>query len=443
MALLLICVTTLTYGELPPPGNRCYCNDARACSREPYPGAVATQVAYSAAARSVSLVWDTDQSAAVQTPSGIIRGTSGPRGFNGRAVNIYGNNGAFPHIDADGSAHNGGVPQAGNLSLHLLALAHDIEALIPNASFTGYCLIDYEQWRASWNATGDAYRALSIAIAGGPSHTSEAQAQYEAAARTWFLATIATVRSARPGCSVGWYGYPTNALPHAITPAWTSYCAAHPDRCWFDHGGRSDRNGYLGSGGDAQRAINDNLCWLFAALDVITPSVYLGVQSNATNGNTTAYVSSTVQEAVRLAAAASRTDDGAGAGSVARRRVVPLAWHHYDDYWRIPPPTPRAALTVSDLTTELRTPLESGADGLLIWGAVAVGANASDPESAAALQLYADGPLASVVGTICGGETFECAGAAARPTAARRIQSANACHQCCEAMLGGSIRVSF
>lgn len=35
--------------------------------------------------RPVSLIWDTDLSASLQTPSGVIRGPAGPRGFNGYA----------------------------------------------------------------------------------------------------------------------------------------------------------------------------------------------------------------------------------------------------------------------------------------------------------------------------------------------------------------------
>ena len=364
--------------------------------------------------RVVSLVWDTDLSAAIDTPRPIIRGATklGPRGFNGDAVNIYGNNGAFPHIEADGTVQNGGVPQQGNLSLHLAKLTRDLGALIPNKTFTGYCLIDYEQWRAGWNATGEAYQTLSLSIAGGD--LAKAKTQYEAAAKAWFLATIAATRAVRPGCAIGWYGYPANALPHTVTPGWTSYCRAHPERCWFDHGGRSDHNGYLGSGGDAQRAHNDRLEWLFSALDVITPSVYLGIQSEDMNGNTTAYVTSTVEEAVRLARNVQHARRGSTGRAASRPRVVPITWHHYDDYWRIPPPAPRALLTLSDLTVELLTSLRSGADGVLIWGAVAQASNASNPESAAALQAYSDGTLAEVVSAICkDGGDFVCAAAAA------------------------------
>ena len=33
-----------------------------------------------------------------------------------------------------------------------------------------------------------------------------------------------------------------------------------------------------GAAADAQRALNNDLLWLFSALDAITPSVYLGIK---------------------------------------------------------------------------------------------------------------------------------------------------------------------
>ena len=190
------------------------------------------------------------------------------------------------------------------------------------------------------------------------------------------------------GCRTSWYGYPTNPLPHLCTHAWETYCDAHPSRCFFDRCGAGIGSGYVGPGAAAQRAINDGLSWLFAALDVISPALYLGV-SNATLQNTTAYLSSTVEEALRLAPVTH--------GS--RKRVLGVVWHHYDDYWRVPPPAPRELLGPTDLHTELLAPLAAGADGLLVWGHVDVGSNSSEGERA--LQAYADGPLASVMASLC------------------------------------------
>ena len=120
---------------------------------------------------------------------------------------------------------------------------------------------------------------------------------------------------------------------------------------------------------------------------MVSPALYLGVSGGAaTQANTSAYLSSVVEEARRLAAPTSK-------------RVVGVVWHHYDDYWRVPPPTPRALLSPADLRTQLLTPLASGADGLLVWGHVTPGSNSS--EGQAALQAYANGTLASVMADVC------------------------------------------
>jgi hypothetical protein len=47
---------------------------------------------------------------------------------SGAAFNLYGNTGLWPRINDDGSLVNGGLPQAGNLSLHLEKLAADTAA---------------------------------------------------------------------------------------------------------------------------------------------------------------------------------------------------------------------------------------------------------------------------------------------------------------------------
>jgi hypothetical protein len=229
-------------------------------------------------------------------------------------------------------------------------------------------------------------RQASLLLAGND--TARARAQYEAAARRWFEATIGVVRRLRPACLVGWYGYPQNCLPHVATPQWTAYCRAHPEMCWFDRGGAGNGTGYGGPGGNAKRRLNDKLGWLFAALDVITPSIYLGETQKAsfltpymayhfltlpaqllcvgismprvgetaaqTSGKaTTQYVQDTVREAVRLAAATKR-----------HTKVMPCAWLNYDNYWdqHVNHTAPRALLSPEHAEIELGA-VRTGAGG--------------------------------------------------------------------------------
>ena len=362
------------------------------------------------AERAVYLVWDVDETLSVNAslPHGIINGlgvggrNGGPGTGHGSSVNVYGNNGAFPSINAaTGAVGNGGIPQLANLSQHVGALRRDLATLIPDAGFRGVCLLDYEQLRADWNSTGEAQRAASIALAGN-NDTQLARQQYEEAAKALFLATIAALRAARPGCRIGWYGYPRNAPPHLLDAAFEALCAANPGDCAFDQGGTGNATAYTGRGASAQRAINDSLDWLFRALDVVTPSVYLGIDPSVPGGDgdggpgAVAYVESTVREAVR----------------VARRAGVPclpIAWLQYDSYYSgqgIAKGAPRNLLMPGDLHTELALPLQSGADGLLIWGHAD---NSSSPNGVRAYRRYVETVLQPEVTAMC--SAFDCSGA--------------------------------
>lgn len=337
-------------------------------------------------------MWDVDASIGVRLPTGIINPPAGGAGStNGgpgtghsEAANIYGNQGAFP-------PHNGVIPQTGNLSLHIDVFEGKLKQLVPDASFSGVCLLDFETMRADWNSSVPAMRQASILHAGND--TALAKRQYEAAARRWFEASIDVVRRVRPGCLVGWYGYPQSCLPHVATPQWTAYCKAHPGMCWWDKGGAGRGTGYAGPGGDTKRALNDGLSWLFAALDVITPSIYLGeTAAQTSDAATTGYVEDTVREAVRLATATGK-----------HTKVMPCAWLNYDNYWdkAINQSAPRELLSPAHAAIELGGPLAAGADGLLIWGHLDAVDSTQSPNSVSAYNHYSGRVLEGVVGKIC------------------------------------------
>jgi len=192
---------------------------------------------------------------------------------------------------------NGGIPQRANLSAHLQKFRRDFAALVPDPDYRGYCLLDFEQFRADWNSTPDAYRNASVQAAGG--NATLGKLQYEAAAKRFMLGTIVAARALRPHCATGYYGYPRNDLPTSAreSPTFRKFCATHPFDCTFAGYGQ-------GAQGDAQRALNDELDWLFDASTAIFPSVYLGVLpqdiSHYSAINNTRYIEQTVREAIRL-----------------------------------------------------------------------------------------------------------------------------------------------
>jgi hypothetical protein len=126
-----------------------------------------------------------------------------------------------------------------------------------------------------------------------------AEQQYEEAAKRFMLATIEATRELRPGCLVGWYGYPRNNLPFNPSDSYLKWCAYphNAGACWF----RGYDDEHYPAAAAAARSANDRLQWLFDALDVITPSVYLGLKpsESAAEANRQ-YVRDTTEEAVRL-----------------------------------------------------------------------------------------------------------------------------------------------
>ena len=313
--------------------------------------------------RPYRLWWSVDNSAGIETPPSVIRGDRGlpttryNEGNNGNVTNVYGNKGNMPKF-YNGEPQNGGIPQNGSLEVHLARYRVSLNALIPEVDFQGVCMLDFEHWRADWNSSDWNERERAVAFAGGD--VALARVQYEEATKRFMLATINETRALRPGCLVGWYGYPRNPLPFVGTASRKRWCGWHSDgapqqcgswapsaagcligdTCFFennvDGSTRWDRLG-VGAGYDTvhgpyQRALNDELSWLIEASDVIIPSIYLGLQGDRypevdSESVHRSYVKGTVMEARRLA------DNAGAATGRGAPLVLPIVWPRYNDYW--------------------------------------------------------------------------------------------------------------
>jgi len=127
---------------------------------------------------------------------------------------------------------NGGVPQAGNLTLHLQAFADAVNNAqhggpasctnLPNGrwdcvpeDFDGHCVIDFEEWNGVWEEAYPRYRNASLALVrdahpawAAAEVEGEAKRQFEAAAVEFLAATVRRGRALRPRCRWGYYGVP-------------------------------------------------------------------------------------------------------------------------------------------------------------------------------------------------------------------------------------------
>jgi hyaluronoglucosaminidase len=113
---------------------------------------------------------------------------------------------------------NGGLPQNGSLDLHLKRFEIDVDRFIPNKTFDGLAVIDFECWRPTFRQNfGDLkiYRDLTLHEV-NRKHPSwsrdqvEAQAKiiFETAAINFVNRTILRARKLRPLAQWGFYGFP-------------------------------------------------------------------------------------------------------------------------------------------------------------------------------------------------------------------------------------------
>ena len=111
--------------------------------------------------------------------------------------------GLFPTISSDGTIINGGVPQNGNLTLHLEAIKTQLPLWIPDKDWFGNAVLDFESWTTVWelnDGTGDwhskRYQNYSIKLANG--NVDKATKDFQTAATTWFVETLLLCRKLRP-----------------------------------------------------------------------------------------------------------------------------------------------------------------------------------------------------------------------------------------------------
>jgi hypothetical protein len=323
------------------------------------------------------LYWGIDNSSTVDT-------SLYPALLRNSAASLYGWAGILPQF-VNGVPANGGIPQRGNLSIHLARLATDVVSAraLPDANMTGVCCLDYEQWRADWNSTASSalapYREASInyTTAQHPNISAAevlptAIGEFEAAAGRFLQASLEAVQRVRPGCRWGMYAYPRNDFA---------------------------QGGYVGPLAASMRATNDGpLRWVWQAQDVLLPNIYLTAPDRSPHdGQTTAqYISSNVAEAMRLSALAVTTGNRSSAPP-----VVPMTWYVYNAY---PRPVVWTYLSRADLEASIRLPASLGATGLFLWGSVST----AQPFTIDGLQAYVHaelGPAAQrLTDELCGWE---------------------------------------
>lgn len=113
---------------------------------------------------------------------------------------------------------NGGVPQEGNLKEHLETFRKHLTTQIPDESFSGIGIIDFESWRPifrqNW-ASLEPYKTLSIKLErekhpfwSEAAVKKEAKRRFEKSGRIFMEETLKMAKKLRPKAKWGYYGYP-------------------------------------------------------------------------------------------------------------------------------------------------------------------------------------------------------------------------------------------
>ncbi|XP_026331223.1 uncharacterized protein LOC113238609 isoform X2 [Hyposmocoma kahamanoa] len=258
---------------------------------------------------------------------GIIQNTQDT--FPGDKMSILYDPGLFPALLSNGKSNfavrNGGVPQEGDLKLHLNEFKKRMDESI-DKDFNGVGVIDFESWRPILRQNfGNLapYKNFSYDIE-RDNHPwwfektikAEAKRRFETAGKQFMQQTLELAKQLRPNALWGYYAYP--------------YCfnmgRDMQERC-----------------SNVVQKENDEISWLWKQSTALFPSVYSS--KTFTTSQVVSMIRGRVAEAARI-----RTGD---------QPILPYFWYRYRD---------GEYLKEVDLRAALKTFYNSEASGFIIWG---------------------------------------------------------------------------
>ncbi|XP_062441632.1 hyaluronidase-1 [Rhea pennata] len=269
--------------------------------------------------------------------------------------------GLYPYYTAAGTPVDGGLPQNASLQTHLHQASSNIEAALPNVSYNGLAVIDWEKWRPLWARDWGAmniYREKSEAMVQKehpfwPSSVVKevAKLEYEQSARAFMEQTLKLGEVLRPNAYWGFYGFPD---------------------CYNNN---FDSWGYTGKCPLVEQIRNEELFWLWKNSRALYPSIYLPQQLNGTN-KVLSYVRNRVAEAFTV-------QRGVVDGSIP---VLPYAQITFENTVNF--------LSEEDLVNTIGESAAQGSAGIVLWGSLNY---SSSKEMCLNLKNYLDGDLGHYV----------------------------------------------
>ncbi|BES91875.1 hyaluronoglucosaminidase [Nesidiocoris tenuis] len=278
--------------------------------------------------------------------------------FKGNRMVILYDPGLFPAI-LDSGDRNGGVPQEGNLDLHLRKFATDLQEAIPSADFDGVGVIDFEHWRPIWRENWsklDIYRQRSKDIekmknpfASKSFIEKQAISRFEKAAYAFIDASLSMARQLRPKARWGYYAFP--------------YC--------FNF---TPKNNYMKCTVEVKED-NDRSYWMWKTGSALFPSAYIHEKL--------------LPDSKRAKMIEGRTAEGV---RVAKKKNPPLPVYIYISYKY---QDTGAFLSKTDLKNSIEIPRRQGASGVVIWGS---SKDTNSAQKCSKLNDYVDSALLPIAG---------------------------------------------
>lgn len=150
-----------------------------------------------------------------RTPSMIVSRKNREGGERGRKEE---RNESLKRCPGNVVARNGGVPQLGNLTKHLQVFRDHLINQIPDKSFPGVGVIDFESWRPifrqNW-ASLQPYKKLSVEVVrrehpfwDDQRVEQEAKRRFEKYGQLFMEETLKAAKRMRPAANWGYYAYP-------------------------------------------------------------------------------------------------------------------------------------------------------------------------------------------------------------------------------------------
>uniref|UniRef100_A0A8D0DD85 Hyaluronidase n=1 Tax=Sander lucioperca TaxID=283035 RepID=A0A8D0DD85_SANLU len=249
--------------------------------------------------------------------------------------------GFYPKVDtAKRKRYRGGVPQNGNLTLHLAKARGQIDRGISQDSGPGLAVIDWESWRPLWDqnwGSKNIYKKLSIshALQMAPFLSSYkisqlAKGLFQQAGRRFMEKTISLGVGERPSRRWGFY-----LFPDCYNYGW-------------------EKPGYTGKCSAKIQKQNNQLLWLWEHSTALFPSVYLHLTLR-NSPKAALYVRNRVQEALRVAALPKRP------------YTMPIYVYARPLYLLINFPV-WLVLFQADLVSTVGESAALGASGVIMWG---------------------------------------------------------------------------